>query len=66
MTIACVCGTKDVVCICSGHDADCPGKLVDPCVEFLDGMNGRCAFCDHGRECHRPVSVHAPALEVLG
>lgn len=50
------CEGADVVCVCAGQDEGCPGEQAPPCTEgFVEGMNGRCAWCDHEKKCHKEV-----------
>lgn len=41
-----------VDCICQTY----AGNL-GPCMEFLQGDNGRCVYCDHEYYCHEPIEV---------
>lgn len=46
-------------CDCS-HNPD-----LGACVTFEEGMNGRCVFCDHDKECHPgDASIHNRPLGV--
>lgn len=44
----------DQVCTCDTYAGN-----KGPCNTFEAGDNGRCAYCDHGHQCHETVVVRA-------
>lgn len=44
---------------CAMHCGTYPGNL-GPCETFEEGSNGRCVYCDHGKQCHRAPAAEPP------
>ena len=50
------------VCECGCCDLPDHG----PCGKFEKGFNGRCVYCDHGKQCHTMTFAQVKArLELL-